>query len=254
VAITLAALSGRQHTNYVAAATFGRFTALRGARIGVWGMAGVDPNVDKVMQSTVAALVKAGATVVNVVPANQDTIGNDEFPALLSEFNHDLDAYLATRPGVPQTLQALIAFDQQDPVELSKFGQEIFQQAVVAPPITDPTYQQERATATNLAQHSIDDLISADHLDAIVAPTNGPAWVTNYATGDAFTLGSSGPAAVAGYPDISVPAGFAGPLPLGVSFMAGKFSDAHLLAIASAFEQVTHARRAPTFLPTSPTP
>jgi amidase len=254
VAITLAALSGRQHTNYVSAATFGRFTALRGARIGVWGMAGVDPNVDKVMQSTVAALVKAGATVVNVVPANQDTIGNDEFPALLSEFNHDLDAYLATRPGVPQTLQALIAFDQQDPVELSKFGQEIFQQAVAAPPITDPTYQQERATATNLAQHSIDDLISADHLDAIVAPTNGPAWVTNYATGDAFTLGSSGPAAVAGYPDISVPAGFAGPLPLGVSFMAGKFSDAHLLAIASAFEQVTHARRAPTFLPTSPTP
>jgi len=100
----------------------------------------------------------------------------------------------------------------------------------------------------------LDDLISADHLDAIVAPTNGPAWVTNYATGDAFTLGSSGPAAVAGYPDISVPAGFAGPLPLGVSFMAGKFSDAHLLAIASAFEQVTHARRAPTFLPTSATP
>jgi amidase len=254
VAITLAALSGRRDTNYVAAATLGRFTALRGARIGVWAMAGQDPGVDKVMQSTVATLVKAGATVVNVVPANQDIIGNDEFPALLSEFNHDLDAYLATRPGVPQTLQALIAFDQQDPVELSKFGQEIFQQAVVAPPITDPTYQQERATATNLAQHSIDDLISADHLDAIVAPTNGPAWVTNYATGDTVSVGSSGPAAVAGYPDITVPAGFAGPLPIGVSFMAGKFADAHLLAIASAFERVANARRAPTFLPTSPTP
>jgi len=252
VAITLAALSGRAHTDYVTAAALGRFTALRGARIGVWAMAGQDPGVDKVMQSTVATLVKAGATVVNVVPANQDTIGNDEFPALLAEFNHDLDAYLATRPGVPQNLSALIAFDQQDPVELSKFGQEIFQQAVVAPPITDPTYQQQRATATSLAQHSIDDLIRADHLDAIVAPTNGPAWVTNYATGDTFSVGSSTPAAVAGYPDITVPAGFAGPLPLGVSFMAGKFSDAHLLAIASAFEQVSKARRAPTFLPSSP--
>jgi amidase len=252
VAITLAALSGSENNNYVTAAALGRFTALRGARIGVWGMAGIDPGVDKVMQSTVAALVKAGATVVNVVPANQDVIGNDEFPALLSEFNHDLDAYLATRPGVPQTLQALIAFDQQDPVELSKFGQEIFEQAVVAPPITDPTYLQERATATSLAQHSIDDLIRADHLDAIVAPTNGPAWITNYVTGDAFTLGSSGPAAVAGYPDLTVPAGFEGALPIGVSFMSGKFTESHLLALASAFEHVTNARRAPTFLPSSP--
>ncbi|HYS34208.1 MAG TPA: amidase, partial [Pseudonocardiaceae bacterium] len=101
-------------------------------------------------------------------------------------------------------------------------------------------------------QHSIDDLISADHLDAIVAPTNGPAWVTNYVTGDAFTLGSSGPAAVAGYPDLTVPAGFEGALPIGVSFMSGKFSEAHLLALASAFERVTNARRAPTFLPSSP--
>ncbi len=253
VAITLSALSGKPN-NYVSSAILGRAHSLRGARIGVWAMTGVDPRVDPTMQATVATLVKAGATVVNVVPANQDTIGNDEFPALLAEFKHDLNAYLATRPGVPQTLADLITFNQNDPVELSKFGQEIFVQAQAAPPITDPTYLMERATATSLAQHSIDDLISADHLDAIVAPTNGPAWVTNYATGDAFTIGSSQPAAVAGYPDITVPAGFDGPLPLGVSFMAGKNADAHLLALASDFERVSHARQAPTFLPTSATP
>lgn len=241
-AITLSVLAGK---DYVPPAT-----SLRGKRIGVWAMAGQDAGVDKVMQDTVATLVNAGATVVDVVPANQDTIGTDEFAALLTEFKHDLNAYLATRPGVPQTLADLITFNQRDPVELSKFGQEIFEQAQAAPPVTDPTYQQQRATATDLARHSIDDLIAADHLDAIVAPTNGPAWVTDYATGDVDLIGSSTPAAVAGYPDITVPAGFVGPLPIGVSFMAGKNSDARLIALASAFERVSKARRAPTFLPT----
>lgn len=252
-AITLSALSGKPN-DYVQAAISGRFTSLRGARIGVWAQAGSDAGVDKVMQSTVATLQKAGATIVNVVPANQDTIGNDELPALLAEFKHDLNAYLATRPGVPQTLADLITFNQKDPVELSKFGQELFLQAQAAPPITDPTYLQQRATATSLAQHSIDDLIAADHLDAIVSPTNGPAWVTNYALGDQDVVSSSTPAAVAGYPDVSVPAGFEGALPLGVSFFAGKNQDAHLIALVSDFERITNARRAPTFLPTMPTP
>jgi len=252
-AITLSALSGRPN-DYVQAAIAGRFTSLRGARIGVWAQAGMDAGVDKVMQSTVAALQAAGATTVDVVPANQDVVGNNELPALLSEFKHDLNAYLATRPGVPQTLADLIAFNQKDPVELSKFGQELFTQAEAAPPITDPTYLMERATATSAAQASINDLITADHLDAIVSPTNGPAWVTNYVLGDQDAVGSSSPAAVAGYPDISVPAGFEGPLPLGVSFFAGKNQDAHLIALVSDFERVTNARRAPMFLPTLPTP
>ncbi|WP_211771550.1 amidase [Kutzneria sp. CA-103260] len=234
-AITLSVLSGKDYTPHS--------TSLRGKRIGVWAMAGSDAGVDKVMQDTVATLKKAGAILVDVAPANQDTIGDNETPALLAEFKHDLNAYLATRPGVPRTLDDLIAFDQRDPVELSKFGQELFEQAQAAPPITDPTYLQQRATATELARHSIDDLIAADHLDAIIAPTNGPAWVTDYASGDAFELGSSTPAAVAGYPDITVPAGFAGALPIGVSFMAGRNSDARLIALAAAFERISQARR-----------
>ncbi len=252
VAITLAVLADRPG-DYAAAIHPTGADFLRGKRIGVWRLAGVDAGVDKVVQQTVDTLTAAGATVIDVTPAYQDQIGAVELPALLTEFHHDLDAYLATRPGVPQSLAALIAFNQQDPIELSKFGQELFTLAQAAPPVTDPTYQQERATATNLAQRSIDELVAADHLDAIVAPTNSPAWLDNYATGDpGNTVGSSTPAAVAGYPDVTVPAGFAGPLPIGVSFMAGRFSDAGLLALAAAFEQVSHARKPPTYLPTLP--
>jgi amidase len=252
VAITLAVLAGRSQ-DYTAAIDPSGRKSLRGARIGVWRLAGIDPGVDRVVQQTVDTLTAAGATVIDVTPANQDQIGALELPALLTEFHHDLDAYLATRPGVPQSLAALIAFNEQDPVELSKFGQELFTQAQAAPPVTDPTYEKERATATSLAQHSIDDLIAADHLDAIVAPTNSPAWLDNYATGDPVnTVSSSSPAAVAGYPDVTVPAGFSGPLPIGISFMAGKFTDARLLALAAAFEHLSHARKPPTFLPTLP--
>jgi amidase len=226
--------------------------ALRGARIGVWRMAGQDPAVDAIVQSAVDTLTKQGATVVDVDLPFQDEIAADETPALLTEFRHDLEDYLSTRPNVPQTLADLIQFNEQDPVELSKFGQELFLQAESAPPETDPTYQQERATATSLAKQSIDKVLAENHLDAILAPTNGPAWKTDYAAGDTDVIGSSTPAAVAGYPDVTVPAGFEGPLPIGVSFMASANSDAQMLSFAADFEQASNARKAPTFLPTLP--
>lgn len=246
--ITLAALSGAPVPASVADDPEG----LRGKRIGVWRMAGLDPAVDQVVQSTVDTLTGAGATVIDVDLPFQDEIGEVETPALLAEFQHDIDAYLATRPGVPDDLAGLIQFNRQDPVELSKFGQELFEQALAAPPLTDPTYQQQRATATSLARQSIDQTLAADQLDAIVAPTNGPAWKTDYVTGDDFSVGSSTPAAVAGYPNVAVPAGFSGPLPIGMSFMAGQFADGKLLALAQAFENVAAARRPPAFLPTLP--
>jgi amidase len=152
-------------------------------------------------------------------------------------------------PGQPDTLAQLIAFDKNDPVELSKFGQEIFEQSEVAPRPDDPVYLMERQVATSSAQRSIDETMANMHLDAIMAPTNSPAWKTNYATGDAFVLGSSTPAAVAGYPNTQVPAGFAGPLPIGVSFFAGRFQDAKVLAFASAFERGQPARKVPQFIP-----
>ena len=259
-AITLSVLQGRDPADPATAAipagqprdyaALLRPDALRGARIGVWRLAGLDADVDRVVQAAVQALTARGASVVEVDLPFQDAVNANEFPALLAEFRHDLNAYLKHRPGHPGTLDELIAFNRQDPIELSRFGQEIFEMAAAAPDLSDPTYQRQRDTATSMARRSIDETLAKFHLDAIMAPTNSPAWKTDYATGDTFVLGSSTPAAVAGYPNVSVPAGFAGPLPIGVSFFAGRWADARVLAFAAAFERAAPARRAPQFIPT----
>ncbi|WP_285504929.1 amidase [Actinokineospora sp. NBRC 105648] len=257
VAITLSVLQGRdpadratlaypgdQTTDYAAALRPG---ALRGTRIGVWRLSGIDPDVDRVVARSIAVLRVNGATVVEVDLPYQDEIGAVEYPALVTEIGRDLPAYLRTRRGAPQTLQALVDFNRRDPVELSKFGQELFEQALTAPGTDDPTYRRQRATATSLARRSIDETLAANRLDAIVAPTNSPAWKTDYAAGDAYILGSSTPAAVAGYPDVSVPAGYAGELPIGLSFFGGRWSDARVLSLAAAYEQASPVRRAPRY-------
>jgi amidase len=210
----------------------------------------VDADVDRVVEDAVRTLRSRGATTVDVDLPLQDEVNENEFPALIVEFKRDLESYLAARPGRPDTLDQLIEFNRDDPVELSKFGQEIFEQSAAAPDTSDPTYRRQRETATTSAKRSIDETLARFHLDAIVAPTNSPAWKTDYAAGDTFVLGSSTPAAVAGYPNVQVPAGFAGPLPIGVSFFAGRWADAKVLALAAAFEQASHARKAPRFIPT----
>ncbi|MFL6123323.1 amidase family protein, partial [Actinophytocola sp.] len=225
--------------------------ALRGARIGVWRQAGIDPDVDRVVARSVAVLRARGATVVEVELPYREEFGAAEGPALLTEFTRDLPAYLAHRPGAPRTIADLVAFDRADPVELSRFGQELFEQALTAPGTDDPTYQRQRATATTLARRAIDETMDANHLDAIMSPTNGPAWRTTYGHGDdGFLLESSGPAAVSGYPNIAVPAGYAGELPIDVSFFGRRWSDATLLALAAAYETANPARHAPKLLPT----
>lgn len=250
VAITYAALRENGYVDYASTLAGARLTGLR---IGVYRLVGANADVDRVVQSAVTTLQAHGATVVDVTLPYQDQIFAPEGAALATEFHHYIDQYLADRPtaaGTPKSLAELIAFNTNDPVELSKFDQNIFQYAVTTPGLDDPSYLQARTTATTLAQQSIDQTIADNHLDAIMAPTNGPAWVTDYTAGDGFSVSSARPAAVAGYPDISVPAGFAGPLPLGVSFFAGKNTDARLLGIAAAFEHVTSARQAPQYLPT----
>jgi amidase len=261
VAILLSALQGRDPSDPATLAypagqptDYARLldpNALRGARIGVWRQAGIDPVVDATVRQAVDTLRARGATVVDVDLPYQDQVGTAENAALLSEFARDLPAYLKHRAAAPRTIAGLIAFDQRDPVELSEFGQELFQQALTAPSTSDPAYLRNRATATTLARKSIDDTLAAQHLDAIISPTNGPAWVTTYGQGDVgYEIGSSTPAAVAGYPDLSVPAGYAGELPLGISFFAGRWSDATLLSLAAAFEHADPVRHAPKLLPT----
>ncbi|MFI9010851.1 amidase [Actinosynnema sp. NPDC053489] len=247
-AILMSALEGGR---FDYAAGLGSAT-LRGKRVGVWRLAGRDAGVDRVVREAVDVLRRSGAEVVDVELPYQPQVEAAEFPALIAEFKHDLERYLATRPGAPRTLRELIAFNEADPVELSRFGQELFAEAAGAPPLTDPAYVEQRRTATTLARRSIDEVLAAHRLDVIMAPTNAPAWRTTYGSGDAYVLGSSTPAAVSGYPNASVPAGFAGPLPIGVSFMAGNRADATVLRFAAAFERAAHARRAPAYLPALP--
>lgn len=230
--------------------------ALRGKRIGVWkDVTGGDPDTDAVFAQFIANLQAAGATPVEVSLPFQDVVGNNEFPALLNEFKHDINAYLAKTGGQhPADLQGLIDFDNQHAdTELQFFNQDIFDLAQAdSGDLTDPAYQAQRLAATSNAQASIDQTLAMFQLDAIAAPTNSPAWVTTLGQGDAFVFGSSGPAAVAGYPNISVPAGFVGPLPVGVSLFASRFAEPKLISFAFAYEQAFHARRPPQFLPTLP--
>jgi len=229
--------------------------ALRGKRIGLWrSPAGTVAEVNALLDRTTAVLRAQGATVVDVELPFQDEVNINEFPALLNEFKHDINKYLAARPGPhPVDLAGLIQFniDHAD-VEMPYFKQEIFELAqATSGDLTDPTYLRQRATATNAARASIDQTLAANHLDAILAPTNGPAWLTDLG-GDDLTnfVGSSAPAAVAGYPNITVPAGYTREdLPLGVSFFAGRWSEPTLISLSYAFEHATHVRHIPDLSP-----
>jgi amidase len=229
--------------------------ALRGKRIGVWRevTGGGSPETDAVFEQFVEAIRRAGAEPVEVSLPFQADIGNNEILALLNEFKHDLRAYLTARPGPhPTDLAGLIAFNLANAdTELEFFGQEIFEIAeTFSGDLNDPDYQAQRATATTLARRSIDETIASLRLDALAAPTNSPAWLSTLGEGDAFVFGSSRPAAVSGYPNISVPIGFVGELPIGVSLFAGRFQEARLISLAFAVEQTMRARRAPRFIPT----
>ena len=226
--------------------------ALAGTRIGIWRHARCDPDVDVVVRAAAKILRAAGAVWVEVELPYQDEIGANAFPALLSELRRDLEGYLAGRPGAPATLAQLVEFNRRDPVELSRFGQELLEDAATAPATDHPDYLERRRAATAAARRCLDETMAAHRLDAIMTPSNSPAWRTDYVAGDACALTTSAPAAVAGYPSITVPAGFAGSLPVGVSFGAGRWADMQLLRIAFGFEQAAGARRPPGYLPALP--
>ncbi|MEU9125953.1 amidase [Streptomyces sp. NPDC048506] len=226
-----------------------RSSGLHGKRIGLWRLPSLGPEVDALMTRTAQRLRSAGAEVVEVTPPYQKRLADLEFPALFSEFHRDIDAYLATRDG-PRDLAELIAFNRAHRAERTCFaGQELFERALAAPPTTDPEYRARRAELTDLARRSLDETMAAHHLDAIASPTNPPAWTTDCVRGDNDVIPSSTPAAVAGYPSLSVPAGFVDELPVGLLLMAGDHQDARLLSLGAAVEHRLHAWRAPRYLP-----
>jgi amidase len=243
--------------------------ALQGARIGVWRAGTYDPLlvgpvVEPILANVKSALQAQGATVVDPTDIDLSATAN-ELSALLCEFKTDIATYLQTyvhgtnpvsHAAYPQTLADLIAFDQAHPNLEGPWNDLIFELAD-ATNGRDSACDDLRAATTPPVQAAINSLMAENNLDAIIALTNGPAWPNNADPNEGdlnghfeFFVGSSGAAAVAGYPDITVPAGHDAGLPLGVTFIGGQWGEPKLIGYAYDYEQATHVRVPPQFIPT----
>lgn len=231
-------------------AQFLKADGLRGARIGVArSLGGFDARVDKVLDAAIAVLRAQGAEVIDPVELKTgDKLGDDEFLVLKYEFKDGLNAYLATRSDAPKNLAELIAFNEKETErELKFFGQEILVESEAKGPLSSREYRIAAARAKKAAGvDGIDATLKKHRLDALVGPTVGLAWLTDLVNGDHYTGGSSSQAAaVAGYPHITVPAGFVEGLPVGVSFIGTAWSEPKLIQFSYAYERATRARRPP---------
>ncbi len=231
---------------------------LKGARIGVARAKffGYSPEADALVEAALAAMKQLGAVIVD--PADIPHAGefdDAEFEVLLYEFKADLNAYLAEwAPGAPvRTLADVIAFNEQHrDREMPFFGQETMEKAEKKGPLTEKAYLKALKRCRELSRaKGLDAVMTADRLDAIVAPTGGPAWTIDLVNGDHFLGASSTPAAVSGYPSVTVPAGYAFGLPVGISFIGRAWSEGTLIRLAYAFEQGTKLRRPPRLLATA---
>jgi amidase len=231
--------------------------ALRGARIGVARATffGYSPPTDSLIDAAIAQMKMQGAVIVD--PADIPTaarLGECELEILLYEFKANLNAYLAKRGTTAEvgSLKELIAFNERERErEMPYFGQELFVRAEAKGPLTTPAYLKALSDCRRLARdQGIDAVMTMHQLDAIVVPALGPAWPTDLVNGDHITGGGTSPAAVAGYPSITVPAGWVGELPVGILFMGRAWSESKLIGLAFAYEQASKHRKPPKFLPT----
>lgn len=247
-----AASHGKAHADYTASLDA---AGLRGARIGVARsrFTGYSPQTDRLFEQAVADLRRAGAVVVDSVQIpHLGEYDASEFEVLLYEFKDGVNRYLAgLGPDAPvKSLAEVIDFNRRNAERaMPWFAQELLEMAEAKGPLTDSAYLAAVAKS-ELARRGVDEALREHRLDAIVAPTGGPAWPIDLISGDHFLGASSSPAAVAGYPNVTVPMGAVHGLPVGISFFSTAWSEPTLLRLAYAYEQATRHRTAPEFLPT----
>jgi amidase len=244
---------GKTHSDYT---QFLNRNGLKNARIGVLRkLFGFSDAVDDLMSASIEVMKHEGAEIID--PIEIDSIGkldDSELEVLLTELKADLNSYLSTLPPSVKvrTLKDVIEFNERNKEkEMKYFGQDLFLKAEAKGPLTSKAYTDALAQNRKLSrEQGIDAVMNKHKLDAIIAPTGGPAWLTDLATGDHFSGGSSQLPAMAGYPNINVPAGYSFGLPVGISFFGRAWSEPKLIAITYAFEQATQHRKAPRFLST----
>jgi amidase len=222
--------------------------ALAGARLGIWrdGSKAAGPATAAVLDAAVARLRSCGAQIVDPVELpGLDEMDEPELIALLHEFKHDLNAYLAGLPGDhPMTLAELIAFNNRNAGQvLVHFDQDLFERAeATSGDLGDPVYLAARGEASRIAHAALDGALADHRLDAVISLTGGPARLTDHLLGDLWDFSTSSPAAVCGYPSLTVPAGHVGGLPIGLSLSGPAWSEPRLLALGYAFEQAAGLR------------
>jgi amidase len=245
------ASSGRGQPDYT---RFLDANGLRGARIGVVRKNfGFNDSVDALMTDAIDVMKRQGAVIVDPVTiASAGKFDDSELEVLLYEFKADLNAYLSgLGPRAPvRTLQAIVDFNERHKnQEMPFFGQDIMIKAQAKGPLTEKAYIAALAKDRKMSrEQGIDATMNKNKLDALIAPTGGPAWVTDLVNGDHFTGGYSTASAVAGYPHLTLPAGYVHELPVGLSFFGRAYSEPTLIKLAYAFEQATKHRRPPAFI------